>query len=75
MQMRTGGVFPLKLVQRFIAEAPYMNSKQLATACTGLAEWPISRDLVARALKASRDVLADCIRNQEISTQEVRSYT
>lgn len=69
--MRTGGVFPLKLVQRFVAEASYMNSKQLATATTGLAGWPLSRDLASRALKASRASLRDCIRHKEITTQEV----
>lgn len=72
VQLRTGGVFPLKVVQRYVVEAPYMNSKQLATACSGLAQWPLTGDLVARSMKVSRDALVDCIRHKEITTQEVR---
>jgi hypothetical protein len=72
--VRTGGVFPLKLIQRYVAEAPYMNSRQLASATTGLAEWPLSRDLVARSMKASREALLDCIQHNEISTQEARYH-
>ena len=72
VKVQTSGAFPLRITQAVIQTAPFMTAKQLSSAATGAASWPLSRDLVVRIMRALKPEVLDRIKHHEIQVAEVR---
>lgn len=73
VKVHTSGVFPLHLTQAVIKTAPFMTAKQLSSAASGAASWPLSRDLVVRIMRALKPEVLDRIKHHEIAVADVRT--
>lgn len=73
VKVHTSGVFPLHLTLAVIKTAPFMTAKQLSSAASGAASWPLSRDLVVRIMRAVKPEVVDRIKHHEIAVADVRT--